>query len=46
MQTGDVKFSPQTMDIVDMAIHPVVCQKSVFHGNCDFQVQKLYFQNK
>jgi hypothetical protein len=25
------------MDIVDMAIHPVVCQKSGVHGNVDFQ---------
>jgi hypothetical protein len=25
------------MDIVDMAIHPVVCQKSDFHGNRDFE---------
>jgi hypothetical protein len=32
----------QTMDIADMAIHPVVCQKSDFHGNSDFQSsQKL-----
>jgi hypothetical protein len=31
------------MDIVDMAIHLVVCQKSDFHGNSDFQnSQKLY----
>jgi hypothetical protein len=30
------------MDIVDMAIHPVVCQKSDFHGNSDIQnSQKL-----
>ncbi len=30
------------MDIVDMAIHQVVCQKSDFHGNSDFQnSQKL-----
>jgi hypothetical protein len=30
------------MDIVDMTIHPVVCQKSDFHGNSDFQnCQKL-----
>jgi hypothetical protein len=28
---------PQTMDIVDMAIRLVVCQKSDFHGNSDFQ---------
>jgi hypothetical protein len=33
---------PQTMDIVGMAIHRVVCQKSDFHGNSDFQnSQKL-----
>jgi hypothetical protein len=25
------------MDIVDMAINRVVCQKSDFHGNSDFQ---------
>ncbi len=25
------------MDIVDTAIHPVVCQKSDFHGNSHFQ---------
>jgi hypothetical protein len=25
------------MDMVDMAIHRVVCQKSDFHGNSDFQ---------
>jgi hypothetical protein len=25
------------MDIVDMAIHAVVCQKSDFHGNSDFR---------
>jgi hypothetical protein len=32
----------QTMDIVDMAIHWVVCQKSDFHGKSDFQnSQKL-----
>jgi hypothetical protein len=30
------------MDIVDMAIHPVVHQKSGFHENSDFQnFQKL-----
>jgi hypothetical protein len=30
------------MDIVDMAIHQFVCQKSDFHGNCNFQnSQKL-----
>jgi hypothetical protein len=30
------------MDISDMPIHPVVCQKSDFHGYCDFQSsQKL-----
>jgi hypothetical protein len=28
---------PHTMDIVGMAIHQVVCQKSDFHGNSDFQ---------
>jgi hypothetical protein len=28
---------PQTMDIVNMAIRQVVCQKSDFHGNSDFQ---------
>jgi hypothetical protein len=32
----------QTMDIVDMAIHRVVCQKSDSHGNSVFQnSQKL-----
>jgi hypothetical protein len=37
-----VKLHPQTKDIVDMAVHPVVCQKSDFHGNSDFQnSQKL-----
>jgi hypothetical protein len=25
------------MDIADMAIHRLVCQKSDFHGNSDFQ---------
>jgi hypothetical protein len=25
------------MDIVDMAVHPVVCQKSDCHKNSDFQ---------
>jgi hypothetical protein len=25
------------MDIVDMTIHPVVCQKSDFYRNSDFQ---------
>jgi hypothetical protein len=30
------------MDIVDMAIHPVVCRKYDFHRNSDFQnSQKL-----
>ncbi len=30
------------MDIVDMTIHQVVCQKFDFHGNSDFQnSQKL-----
>jgi hypothetical protein len=30
------------MDIVDFAIHGVVCQKSNFHGNSDIQnSQKL-----
>jgi hypothetical protein len=30
------------MGIVDMTIHRVVCQKSDFHGNSDFQnSQKL-----
>jgi hypothetical protein len=30
------------MDIIDMAIHPVVGQKSDFYGNSDFQIsQKL-----
>jgi hypothetical protein len=30
------------MDIADMAIHRVVCQKSDYHGNSDFQnSQKL-----
>jgi hypothetical protein len=30
------------MNIVDMSIHPVVCQKSDFHRNCDFRnSQKL-----
>jgi hypothetical protein len=30
------------MDVEDMAIHPVVCQKSDFHENCDLQrFQKL-----
>jgi hypothetical protein len=32
----------QKMDIVDMAIHRVVCQKSNFHANGDIQnSQKL-----
>jgi hypothetical protein len=30
------------MDLVDLAIHSVVCQKSDFHGNSDIQnSQKL-----
>jgi hypothetical protein len=30
------------MDIVDMTTHPIVCQKSDFYGNTDFQnSQKL-----
>jgi hypothetical protein len=29
------------MDTVDMAIHPVVCQKSDFHGNSDFQNSQI-----
>jgi hypothetical protein len=33
---------PPTIDIVDMAIHRVDCQKSDFHGNSDFRnSQKL-----
>ncbi len=36
-------LAPQTMDIVEMAIYQVVCQKSDFHGNSDFQnSQKLH----
>ncbi len=36
------EVDPQAMDIVDMAIHPVVCQKSDFHKNSDFRnFQKL-----
>jgi hypothetical protein len=35
-------FKSQTLDIVDMAIRPVVCQKSDLHGSSDFQnSQKL-----
>ena len=35
-------FGSQTLDIVDLAIHGVVCQKSDFHGNSDIQnSQKL-----
>ncbi len=35
-------LDPQTMDIADMAIYTLVCQKSDFHGNCDVQnYQKL-----
>jgi hypothetical protein len=30
-------YQPQTMNIVDMAIHLVICQKTDFHGNSDFQ---------
>jgi hypothetical protein len=34
--------SPQTKDILEMAIHRVVCRKFNFHGNSDFQnYQKL-----
>jgi hypothetical protein len=29
------------MEIVDTAIHPVVCQKSDFHGNSDFQNSQM-----
>jgi hypothetical protein len=37
-----VGFKPQTLEIVDLAIRGVVCQKSDFHGNSDFQnYQKL-----
>jgi hypothetical protein len=33
---------PQTLDIVDLAIHEVVCQKYDLHGNSDIQnSQKL-----
>jgi hypothetical protein len=36
------KIKPQTMGIVDMAIHQVFCQKSDFHGNGSFRnSQKL-----
>jgi hypothetical protein len=28
---------PQTLNIVDLAIHGVVCRKSDFHGNSDIQ---------
>jgi hypothetical protein len=28
---------PLTIDIADMAIHPVVCQKSAFQRNSGFQ---------
>jgi hypothetical protein len=31
------RFSPQTVEIVDMASCPVVCQKSGFHRKSDFQ---------
>jgi hypothetical protein len=31
---------PQTMDIIDMAIHRVTCQKSDFHGNSEFPFTK------
>jgi hypothetical protein len=35
-------LTPQTMDLVDLEIHGVVCQKSDFHGNSDIQnSQKL-----
>jgi hypothetical protein len=35
-------YEPQTMNIVDLAIQQVICQKSDFHGNSDFQnSQKL-----
>ncbi len=32
-----MELRPQTMDVVQMAIHPVVCQKTDIHGNSDFQ---------
>ena len=32
-----IRYSLQTMHIVDKAIHQVVGQKSDFHGNSDFQ---------
>jgi hypothetical protein len=36
------RFKPLTMDIVVMAILPVVCQKSDFHKDSEFQnSQKL-----
>jgi hypothetical protein len=31
----------QTMNIVDLAIHGVVCQKSDFHGNSDIQKSQM-----
>jgi hypothetical protein len=31
------KYYAQTLYIVDLAIHGVVCQKSDFHGNSDIQ---------
>jgi hypothetical protein len=31
----------QTMDIVDMAIPPIVCQKSDFHRSSDFQSSQM-----
>jgi hypothetical protein len=37
-----IRCYSQTMDLVDLAIHEVVYQKSDFHGNSDIQnFQKL-----
>ena len=36
--------SSQTVDIVDMAIHPVVCQKSNFRRKSDIQKSETLYK--
>ncbi len=41
-RNASVGFEPQTLDIVHLAVHGVVCQKSDFQSNSDIQnSQKL-----
>ncbi len=37
MKEINLYIKPQTMDIVDLAIHGLLCQKSDFQGNNDIQ---------